>query len=457
LANPWRTIQKAANSATPGSVVYVRGGTYNESIKIRVSGSENKGYITFRNYPNEAPIVDGANLVTNDNNSCAFLIDSKSYILIRGFEICNFKTSTADRVPIGILIKGTSHHIKLQYNKIHNVEHNRNSDSGVDAHGIAVYGTNPVTSINNIIISNNKLYSLKLGSSEALVINGNVKGFKILYNTVHDCNNIGIDAIGFEGTSSDPSTDQARNGYIIGNIVYNISSYGNPAYGDDRSAGGIYIDGGRSIVIERNFVHHNNIGIEIASEHSGKSTTNVVVRNNFIYLNELAGISMGGYDTLRGSTIKCKILNNTLYYNDRLKWNNGELQLQYNTRSNIIKNNIFYANSQNCFITNPFVQNVSNDIDFNMYYSSGGQQYSKWQWMKVRYTSFRSWRTGTGNDTHSLFINPLFITTGSHPNLHLKALSPAINRGCTLSSGSYDIDENQRVNNIIDMGADEYY
>ena len=46
-AAPWRTIQKAANTVPPGSVVCVRGGVYNEVVVIKVSGSA-EAPITFQ-------------------------------------------------------------------------------------------------------------------------------------------------------------------------------------------------------------------------------------------------------------------------------------------------------------------------------------------------------------------------------------------------------------------------
>ena len=59
------------------------------------------------------------------------------------------------------------------------------------------------------------------------VLNGNVDGFTVSHNLVHDNDNIGIDFIGFEGNG--PATlDQARNGRCFGNRVYNISSAANP-------------------------------------------------------------------------------------------------------------------------------------------------------------------------------------------------------------------------------------
>ena len=78
-----------------------------------------------------------------------------------------------------------------------------------------------------------------------MVLNGNVEHFVVSHNKVHDNDNIGIDFIGFEGECPTPALDQARNGVCTDNVVYNITSYGNPAYGKDRSADGLYVDGGR--------------------------------------------------------------------------------------------------------------------------------------------------------------------------------------------------------------------
>ena len=51
---------------------------------------------------------------------------------------------------------------------------------GADAHGIAVYGTSAPDSVHNIVIDGNELYDLILGSSEGLVLNGNVSQFIIV-------------------------------------------------------------------------------------------------------------------------------------------------------------------------------------------------------------------------------------------------------------------------------------
>ena len=83
------------------------------------------------------------------------------------------------------------------------------SDGG-DAHGIGVFGTTADHPIEELEIVDNDLANLTLGSSEALVVNGNVKDFLIEGNRVHDTNNIGIDVIGIEGSAPDPRPSTRR-------------------------------------------------------------------------------------------------------------------------------------------------------------------------------------------------------------------------------------------------------
>ena len=70
-----------------------------------------------------------------------------------------------------------------------------------------------------------------------VVVNGNVNDWSIVHNHIHDNDNIGIDAIGFEPTLTGKyrytRRNRARNGVIAGNIVARIRSRGNPAYWED--------------------------------------------------------------------------------------------------------------------------------------------------------------------------------------------------------------------------------
>ncbi|EJQ03209.1 hypothetical protein IE3_05580 [Bacillus cereus BAG3X2-1] len=103
---------------------------------------------------------------------------------------------------------------------------------------------------------------MKLGLSEAIAVNENVDSFEVTNNKVHD-NNIGIVLIGHESISPVAALDQARNGIIRNNIVHYNSSFKNTSY-NEYSADGIYVDGGKEIIIEQNQNYENDLGIEVA-------------------------------------------------------------------------------------------------------------------------------------------------------------------------------------------------
>ena len=69
-----------------------------------------------------------------------------------------------------------------------------------------------------------------------MVLNGNVEFFTVSNNIVHDNDNIGIDFIGFEGENPDPALDRARDGTVVGNLVY-IGSTDGRLYALDRESG----------------------------------------------------------------------------------------------------------------------------------------------------------------------------------------------------------------------------
>ena len=363
---PWATLQHAADSVGPGATVYVREGVYEQRVEVRGSGTPGRP-ITFAAAPGERVVLDGSSLEVPAGQNAMIAIDSQRYVTIRGFEITGYRSDVSGHVPIGILVTGAADHVRLAGNVVHDLGTTFEGRNGGDAHGIGVFGTAGDHPIEEVEIVDNELANLTLGSSEALVVNGNVKDFLIEGNEVHDTNNIGIDVIGFEGTAPDPTVDQARDGIVRGNEVWNVDSYGNPAYGNDRSADGIYVDGGRDILIEGNTIHDVNIGIELASEHAGRSTRNITARNNLVYDATAIGIAIGGYDRRRGSTEDCVIVNNTVVNTDGV-----ELLVQFDTRNNVIANNVIVAGARHVFVENDYRENVGNVLDHNLYFSVDG-------------------------------------------------------------------------------------
>jgi len=448
-SSPWLTIQYAVNSVGPGDTIYVMGGVYNELVNFTNSGSAAGGYITLQNYEGETAVIDGTGLGGSEPG--LIKIDYKHHIIVSGFELRNLTTANKSTTPAGIWILGASHHIELHNNLVHHIE---NTATGGNAHGIAAYGWDSTTSIHDLVIQGNEVRNCILGWSESMVLNGNVENFIVKDNIVHDNDNIGIDFIGHEGTCNDASLDQARDGLCIGNLVYNIDSLPNPAYAGERCAGGIYVDGGKRIIIEKNIVHHCNIGVEIASEHKNKGTSDIILRSNIIYNSHSGGIFIGGYDSHRGWAGDCNIVNNTLYYNDtdNCGWG-GEIVMQYHCSDNIFKNNIISAGPDRLYICNENTTCENNVFDYNIYYGPGGQ----WRWNDVTYSSFSAYKSASGQDSNSLMANPEFVDMAGH-DFHLQYDSPCINAGDPSGdySGQTDIDDEPRLmRDRVDIGTDE--
>ena len=457
---PWRTVQHAADTVRAGSAVNVRGGVYEELVSIKASGNATDGYITFRSYPGETAVLDAEHF-TPTGRSGVLTIDNKSYVRIEGFEIRNYRTAEHRLTPLGISVRGAGSHIELLKNNVHHIEQTFNGRDapgrGGNGFGIAVYGTDAKTPISELLIDGNEVHHLKTGSSESLVVNGNVTNFRITHNVVHDNNNIGIDVIGFERTAPDPSVDQARDGVVSGNLVYNITSRGNPAYGNDQNSDGIYVDGGTRILIEQNVIHDVDFGIELASEHQNHATSYVTARNNLIYHCHTAGVSIGGYAPERGRTDHCTVVSNTLYENDTSGTGSGEFQMQFNMADDIFENNIVHAGPR-CLISVNKSKFETNQppvtIDHNLYYCASGSKASTWEESFAQVTGFDNHVRSTVNDHHSRFLDPHFVDAPK--DFHLRSDSPAIAAGTTdgMPVGELDLEGSPRVKSgNIDIGC----
>jgi hypothetical protein len=303
-----------------------------------------------------------------------------------------------------------------------------------------------------------------------------VTHFTISNNIIHDDDNIGIDAIGFEGVA--PSGyDRARYGEISGNTVYNISAIHNAGEGDEYDADGLYCDGCEYVVFERNTVYACDLDMEAASEHKGHDGSHVTIRNNVFYDANTVGISIGGYSSGVGGSDHVVIVNNTLY-NNNTKNQGAEFQIQYHSGSqsgNIFENNIVYAGTQNVWIYSYVKANSGYPappatLNWNLYYSAAGYvQSTSIDWAaKYNYKTFAAYQSGSGEDGNSLVANPDFDAVGS--NFDVQSDSPAINAGstsltcsvgyCGSSSsiyGSTDYAGNPRINSSgqINIGAFE--
>ena len=215
------------------------------------------------------------------------------------------------------------------------------------------------------------------------------------------------------------------------------------------------MDGGRNIIIERNKVYQCNLGIEVASEHYGKFTEYITVRNNLIFNNDASGLIYGGYSVNKGVTRNCTFVNNTIYRNQLKGDEAGEVCIQ-KAHDNVFKNNIIVCrNASNVTLLSNWMgaPNTYDEVyNNNLWYSEAGGSSGKFIWNN-KYYSFAGYKNATRNDSDSLLGNPLFMN-GPAFNFNLRASSPAIDMGTTEDYGALDYRGKPRVVGLaVDCGA----
>lgn len=432
------SIQAALDVAVAGDTIRVHEGTtpYFEKIVFPRSGSAGSGFISLEAAPGEHPVLDGTGVPGSD----MVRIEGRSWVRLQGFEIRNHLNVNDGS---GVRITGSGAHVEVRDNEIHEIR-------GRHAMGITVYGTE-ATPISDLVIDGNEIHHCDPATSEALAINGNVDGFAVTGNTVRDVNNIGIVMIGGETDIQPDSSKVARNGVCSGNRVERArSSYGGGF------AGGIYVDGGRDIVVEHNVVTESDLGIEIGAENAGIVARNVIVRNNVLHHNDKAGLVFGGYASGVGRVRDSEFRNNTTYENDTLGAGFGELWIQY-ADSNVVRNNVFVSTSANLLLQSD-AGNTGNAIDHNVWWAPGGAASARFVWNGSESIGFAAYRSATGEDASSVFADPQLIAPLAG-DFHVGASSPAVNAGdpaTVIAPGETDLDGAPRLSGPrVDAGVDE--
>lgn len=359
LEKPFRTIQRAIDLAKPGTTVFIMGGTYYEKLEFNTEGSLLDGFITLRPYENEQVILDGS---MTEGSDMIFIL-GKSYIKILDITIAN----NVNTYSTGIHMRDGASHIIISGIEMYNIS--TNNPLGSSGQGEA----NPIISLSSyrnkpnhdITIKDSHIHDNHVGRSEAITITQNTDGFVIINNLIHDISNIGIDIAGHYGHfHGDSSYNQARNGIISGNVIYNChSSYGEGA------ASGIYVDGGRDVVISDNTVYSNDYGISASCESAGNYASNIIITDNTVYDNDKSGITVGGNELI-GKVTNSKIIGNVIFSNNKSeKSYHGELTINYTEDSVDILSNIFYQTTGTYTDTDmysPVIQYRYNNPNINM-------------------------------------------------------------------------------------------
>ncbi len=439
-SNPY-TFDDALYIVKKGQTIYLRGGLYNapqaDGYYIETQGDANN-YITIRNYPGETPII--TNTKSGSELYAFSVAHNACYTVIEGIEIKNIHAYNA----YGIAFWGNNqNHIIMRNLKIHDMvttSSNPEKETESSANAILLYGQNK-NPISNIIIANCELYDNVTGWAETLSVAANCEYVYVLENRVYDNTNIGIDFCGNAGGCSTKSLDQPRYSVASGNFISN--SHCN--YSD---CAGLYVDGGRDILLQYNTVTKSQFGLEIGSEERSDDypVKNITVRNNLFYDNTVVGMRVGGYEE-----DDTGVVYSTVFINNTLKNNGDEIVIAKVDGISYI-NNLITTQKGNIIAKTDFSKSYCKNITFtNNYFNVENTDVEDYEF--EMFESYQSGITAFKNATGAS------VVTGNislDENFAPIANFVVIDNGVTGNFGNYDYNLSPRVNGSkVDIGAIE--
>lgn len=393
---PWRTIQKAADTLGPGEKVLIRQGTYNESVEPANSGETGR-HITYASYPGETVTIDGTGVATPWAGwGGLFHVNKKSFVRISGLRVINSPVN-------GIFIGKSSDCV---------VENNYTYETYTS--GIGVWESE------NILVEGNEVeLACNDGGNECITI-AETDGFEVRNNRIHD------GGPGTNGGAGINAKHGSRNGLIANNVVWNLNRTGIYVDSWDRNSYNIEVSG--------NISYGNKTGFALGSEQGGL-LEDIRLFNNIAHSNKGSGLAIGEWGGGANHPMNdLLIINNT--FHDNGQGAGGGIKIQNDEANNIrIRNNI-----------------LSQNLTFQILIQSSGSD------LVIDHNLIDGFRDINGEVRGSDCVegDPSFANAGDN-DYHINAGSIAIDGGSAMDAPSVDFDGNNRPGTGgMDIGAFEY-
>jgi hypothetical protein len=461
LDKPWKTLQKAGDTAVPGDIIKILPGIYNESLIPKNSGTPDK-YIIYTSDPGTA-IIDGTGISLNSSGKQALIyVSGKSYIKIENLGIKNSTYNCISILNYSSFIDINNMNIQncrevgIYNSHSNNITIERNTINHVDySSGIGIWYSENILVTLNTITNSHYYHECQGAHEEALTISG-VKNFEVSYNTL---DNTEPNPPGFCENSEKLGIDvkeSSQNGAVYNNIIHHMNAAS--IYVDAWHAGSNGTSTLNHINIYGNYIS-NSAGIVVGCEQSDGIVEYINIYNNVLYNVSFSGIQVReawGNGLRKNITI----YNNTIYgalpeggnggagiyvTTSNLGTNNGDSPV-------IIRNNIvmFYflyngGGTLGQIVAGNLLVASMITADHNLVY--GPQRCS------LDYPNCLEVGTRIVSSPTTTFYNP------SVPDLHLKAGANAIDTGINISIVTDDFDKVARpqpIGGIYDIGAYEY-
>lgn len=481
---PYRSIAYAVQNAAAGTTVNIRPGDYNEATGIYI----NKPLSLVKDGTG-AVIINAAGRPQSEPGKFMLAVVNTGNVTIDGlfFRNCIGIGAKAIWVLNDNLSTTACRNITIKNCQVDNIGWVSEdltqlpSSGSVGTNAIKIEGGNALP-ISAVTLANNTVSNCATGYGEAITVTGNVDTFSIENNQVYRISNIGIDiAGGYDNTTAPAAVNQARNGKVTGNRVYQCMS-------GIAVAAGIYLDGALNILVSNNRLYENGAGISLGGEVAVDGAIGRhIVCNNLIYDNAIAGMFIG---TTTANAIRplqqTSVYNNTFVHNRTGAAINeistvggmplsqaadgfgGDVML-LNTDSLDMQNNIFYPSVGKRALVALWGYATSNfRCDYNNYYrddtyplidiGTGVISFNGSTTMGGTYNDIPGFSSVTGLETHYIPGNP-GLSNVAASDFRLTGSSAVVDKGGAYNiglSGETDFDGLPRkYGSAIDAGAYE--
>lgn len=449
-----------------------------ESFPLRIAGGIGMSAsqpFTLRPAPGMHVRISGSN--GSSILSAVFKLDGADYVTIDG---SNNGTTTRDltitgtyRVQSGVWLANTSGGDGATHNNIRNCtlrptppDTRWSSGYGIFSGGTSV-GSAAVVPNDGNTYSGNSLEALDLGISQLGPLAAPDAGTVITANEISAPGSVGFPAYSLVNGINAVNQVGVT---ITRNAVHDLNVM--------TSIMGIRLFSSRNALIDGNTIHDltghaqtesstDVIGIYASNPYATtESPSNNVVSNNIVYgLSSVQGCCFGQLGGLYAG----------LGYGDRMAFNsvlidvapapvtkflaalvvlNGAYSLDARDNVLAVANTSPYSALVYC-IYSEASKTAGNTFDYNLYWSSGDVSMFAYYVNHPDFT-LAAWRTDMGQDVHSMFADPRFVST---TNLHISnsggTVSPAARAGVAIAGVTADIDGDTRRAQP-DIGADEF-
>lgn len=232
LAQPWRTINYGANQLSPGDILIVRDGTYNEDVQIDNDGtavnritikSENKWGAQIRNVSYPYVFVSSGDYVSIEDfdvsegyyQTWCGIVTSGAYTIISGNRVHDILCTDSESHG-GAGIDPDGHHTIIRDNQVYNIGWGAAADFLRGSQGIYIK-SNYCEAYRNIVWN--------ISGTGICTYHAPVDHNKILNNTIFNCYTQGILIASGEPSGYPVDYCEIRNNIVYG-IQYTDSHYG---------------------------------------------------------------------------------------------------------------------------------------------------------------------------------------------------------------------------------------